>query len=120
MIIVIRNRKVVWKHRSYLLIFLLECQISGVAYREYIKTAKSDNLPEELLSENDIEVVLTTLCCYEYFFYNDTAPKEIYTDQKDYHKCSSSIKVCYIAKIYQSITVKKRLVTYLLEHFWRS
>ena len=117
MIIVIRNRKVVWKHGSYLLIFLLECQISGVTYREYIKTAKSDNLPEELLSENDIEVVLTTLCCYEYAANASEALQEISTDQKDYHKCSSSIKVCYIAKIYQSITVKKRLITYLLEHF---
>ena len=35
------------------------------------------------------------------------AVQKIATDQKDYHECSSCVIVCWIAKIYQSITVEK-------------
>ena len=36
------------------------------------------------------------------------AVQKIATDQKVYHKCSSCVTVCWIAKIYQSITVEKQ------------
>ena len=42
--------------RAVLLIFLLELEIFGVVYREYIKTAQWNNF----------EAVLTTFCCYDY------------------------------------------------------
>ena len=52
--------------RAVLLIFLLELEIFGVVYREYIKTAKNGEFCEELLSRNNFEAVLTTFCCYDY------------------------------------------------------
>ena len=59
----------------------------------------------------------STFCCYEYGVYASEAVQNIatVTDQKDCHKCSLCVIVCY----YQSITVKKRLVTYLLEHMFK-
>ena len=68
---------------------------------------------EELLSENDFEAVLATFSCYDHGASTSEAVQKIATDQKDYHKCSSCVIVCWIAKIYQSITVKKGwLITY--------
>ena len=67
--LIIRNRKIIWKHRSFLLIFWLELEIFGVAgwpYREYIKTAKNGSFCEELLGEIDFETVLANFCCYGY------------------------------------------------------
>ena len=62
-----RNRKIVRKHRWYLLIFLLELNLTlGWPYREYIKTVKNGSFCEELLSENDFTVVLANFCCYEF------------------------------------------------------
>ena len=52
--------------RAVLLIFLLELEISGWPYREYIKTAKNGGFCEELFSKNDFEAVLATSCCYDY------------------------------------------------------
>ena len=46
--ILVRNRKIVQKHRSHLLIFSPELEISGVAlYREYMKTAKNVSFCEK-------------------------------------------------------------------------
>ena len=36
----------------------------GWLYRVYIKTAKNGGFREELLSENELEVVLTFFCCF--------------------------------------------------------
>ena len=52
----------VWKHISYLLIFLLELELFG----EYIKGTKNGSFCEELLSENDFEAVLVDFSCYDY------------------------------------------------------
>ena len=79
----------------------------GWSYREYIKTAKNGGFCEVLLYENDFEAVLATFCCYEYGANASEAVQKIATDQKDYHKYSSCIIACLIAKIYQWITVKK-------------
>ena len=59
---------------------------------------------EELLSENDFEVVLANFGCYDYGANASVAVQKITTDQKDYDKCSPC--VCWIAEIYQSITVQ--------------
>ena len=87
--------------------------ISGWPYREYIKTVKNGDFSEELLSENDFEAVSATFCCYDYGTNASEAVQKVATDQKDYKKCSSCVIVCWISKIYQSITVKKVwLLTY--------
>ena len=78
-----------------------------------MKTAKNGGFCEELLSENDFKAILANFCCYHYGTNASEAVQKIATDQKDYHKCSSCAIVCWIAKIYQSITVKKGwLLTY--------
>ena len=64
-------------------------------------------LGKELPNKNDFEAVLASFCCYEYNAIVSEAVQKIPTDQKDYHKCSSCVIVCWIAKIYQSITMKK-------------
>ena len=38
----------------------------GWSYRDYIKTAKNGGFCEDLLSQNDLEAVLPTFCCYDY------------------------------------------------------
>ena len=75
--------------------------------REYIKTAKNFRLCEKLFSENGFEAVLATLCCYDYGANASEAFQKIVTDQKDYNKYSSCAIVCWIAKIYHWIAVKK-------------
>ena len=105
--IFIRNEKIVWKYRPYYWYFCLNLKYLGCPYREYIKTVKNDGFYEELLSENDFEAVLATFCCYDYGANASEAVQKIATDQKDYHKCSSCVIVCWIGKIYQSITMKK-------------
>ena len=71
-----------------------------IPYREYIKTAKIGGFCEEMLCENSSEAV-----------------QKIARVRRDYHKCSSCVIVCWIAKIYQSITDKK---DWLLRHLWCS
>ena len=68
---------------------------------------KNGGFCEELLSENNFEAVLANFCCYDYGANSSEVVQKIATNQKDYHKCSSCFIVCLIAKIYQSITVKK-------------
>ena len=58
-------------------------------------------------------LTLATFCCYDYGTNAFEVVQKIATDQEDFHKCSSCLIVCWIAKIYQSITVKKVwLLTY--------
>ena len=71
-----------------------------------MKTAKNGSFCEELISDNDFEAVLATFCCYGYGANNSEAVQKIATDQKDYYKCSSCVIVCWVTKIYQSITAK--------------
>ena len=110
--IVIRNGKIVWKHGPYCCYFPLNLKYPGWPYRAYIKTAKNGNCCEELLSENDIEAVLATFCCYDHSAKASEAVQKIATDQKEYRKCSSCVIICWIAKIYLSINnSEKWLVT---------
>ena len=65
---------------------------------------KNGGVCEELLSESDFEAVLATFCCYDYGANaSEVVQKIITNDQKEYHKCSSYVTVCSIAKIYLSI-----------------
>ena len=73
----------------------------GWSYRGYFKTAKNGGFCEELLNENDFEAALATFCCYDYGPNASEVVQKIATNQKDYHKCSSCVIVCWIAKIYQ-------------------
>ena len=98
-IIVITNGKIVWKHRPYCWYFRLNQKHLGLPYRAYIKTARNGSFCEELLSENDFEVALTTFCCYDHGANASETVQKIATDQKEYHKCSSCVIICWIAKI---------------------
>ena len=109
--IVIRNGKIVWKDGPYCWCFCLNLKYSGWQYRAYIKTAKNGHFCEEFLSENDIEAVLATLCCYDHGTKASEAVQKIATDQKEYRKCSSCVIICWIAKIYLSNKPINLLVT---------
>ena len=117
-IIVLRNGKIVWKHRPYCWYFRLNQKYLGLPYRAYIKTARNGSFCEELLSENDFEVALTTFCCYDHGANASETVQKIATDQK---RVSQMFLVCYnllnSQNTYQSITVKK---FWLLGHLRRS
>ena len=63
---VIRNGRIVWNNKPYCYYFGLNLKYFRWSYREYIKTARSVDFCEELLSEIDFEAVLVTFCCYEH------------------------------------------------------
>ena len=93
LIIVIRNRQIVWK--AVLSTFLLELELSGVAVQSiHKKSQKNCDFCEELLSEKDFEAVLTIFCCYDYSVKASEAVQKIATDQKKYHKCTSRVIIC--------------------------
>ena len=104
--IVIRNRKIVWKHGSYCWHFCLKLKYPRWPYSEYIKTAKNGGLVRSCS-------VKMTWGCFSHFMLlwllcqDSEAVQKTVTDQKDYNKCSSCVIVGWIAKIYVSITVKK-------------
>ena len=50
----------VWRHRSYLLIFSLELEIFGIAVQKVHQNNENGQLLEELLIENEFEAVLVT------------------------------------------------------------
>ena len=86
-----------------LLILSLDLKFLGWPYRKYIKTAKNGCFhcfSEEFLSGNDFQAVLATFCCYDYGANASEAVEKIATDQKDCHKCSLYVIVCYITKAY--------------------
>ena len=108
--IVIRNGKINWKHEPYC--FRLNLKYLGWPYRAYIKTAKSGDICEKLLSVNDFEAILATYCCYHNGAKAAEAVQKIATNQKVYLKSLSYVTICWIAKIYISINnSEKRLVT---------
>ena len=110
--IVRRNGKIVWKHGQQCWYFCLNLKYLRRPYTAYIKTAKNGGFCEKLLSENDFEAVLATFCCYDYGANASQAVHKIAPDQKEYHKCSTCVTICWIAKIYLSINnSEKRLVT---------
>ena len=74
---------------------------------------KNGGFCEELLNENDFDAVLAIFCRYDYGANAFEAVQQIAANQKDYHKCSSCVVVCWTVKICNS---EKRLVTYLLGH----
>ena len=109
--IVIRNGKIVWKHRPYCWYFVLNLKYLRWPYRAYIKTAKNGNFWEELLSGNDFEAVLATFCSYDHGTRTSEAVQKTVTDQKEYGKWTSCVIVCWIAKIHLSINSEKWLIT---------
>ena len=65
------------------------------------------------LVNNDFEAFFAAFSCYDYGASGSEAVQIIATYQKDYHKCSSCVIVCWIAKISHSMSVKKGwLLTY--------
>ena len=68
--------------------------------QEYIKTAKNGDFCEKFSGQNDFEDALATFCCYYYSDNASEAVQKIATDKKDHQKCSSSVIICWIAKIY--------------------
>ena len=68
--------------------------IPGLAVQRLYQNSKNGGFCKELLSKNDFEAVLATLCCYDYGAKAFEAIQKIATDQKDYHKCSSCVIVC--------------------------
>ena len=74
-------------------IFLLELEVSGVVVHRIHWNNKKGSFCEKLLSENDFGTILATFCCYDYGANVSEAVQKIATDQKDYHKCSSCVKV---------------------------
>ena len=102
--IVIINWNIVWKHGPYCWFFSSNLKLLEWPYRAYIKTEKNGGFCEGLLSENSFEGVLTTFCCYEYDANASEAVQRIATDQKEYRSCSSYVTICWITKIYLSIS----------------
>ena len=78
--IVIRNGKLIWKHRPHCWYFRLNLKYLGWPYREYSKTATNGSFWEELVSENDFEAVLATFCCYGYAANASEAVQKIATE----------------------------------------
>ena len=66
----------------------------GWPYRAYIKKAKNGAFCEELLSENELETVLGTFCCYDHGAKVSEAVPKIATDEKVYRNCSSCVIIC--------------------------
>ena len=65
-----------------------------------------------LLSENYFENILATFCCSKYGSNVFEAVQKIATDQRDYHKCSLCVIVCWRGKIYQAISMWKKVDYY--------
>ena len=103
-IIVIRHGKIVWKHGPHCWCFRLNLKYPGLLCRAYIKTAKNGDFCEELFSENDIEVVLTTFYFFDHGAKASAAVQKIATDHKEYRKCSWCVIICWIAKIHLAIS----------------
>ena len=99
-----------FSNHIYLTIFCniwsAERDISGLIVQRIHQNIENGGFYEKLLSENDFEAVLAHFCCYDYRANASEVVQTIAADQKHCHKCSSCVIVCWIAKIYQSITVK--------------
>ena len=125
--------------RAVLLIFSLELEISRVAVQRMHLNSKKWWALWGIAQWTDIEAILANACYYNYEANASEAVQKIAIDQKYYHKFSSCIIVCWIVKIYHSMTMKKgwlvtcwytsivafhdnekRLVSYLLVHLHRS
>ena len=83
--IVVRNRKIVWKHSLYCWYFHLNLTYLGWPYKEHIKTAKNGRFCEKLLNENDFEAVLANFCCYDFGANTSEAVQKISTRALELH-----------------------------------
>ena len=104
--IVVRNGKIVWKHRPYCWYLCLNLKCLRWPYRTYIKIAKNGNFRQELLGENDFETVLVTFCCYDHGAKAYEEAQKIASDQREYRKCSLYVINCWITKTYLPINQK--------------
>ena len=93
-----------------MLIFLLEREILSVAVPRISQDRRKWWFLSGIAQRKWLlRTLLVTFCCYEYGANASEAVQKIAIDQKDYDKCSSGVLlaiVCWIAAIYQSITVK--------------
>ena len=116
---VIRNGKMVWKHGLIIDIFAWTWNIwdggteNTSKQRKMVAFMRNCSVKITLRLFQPLSVVMTMVATLE-------AVQKIATNPKDYHKYSSCVTVCWIVKIYQSITVKKGwLPPYLLGHLRR-
>ena len=89
-----KKRKDSLETRAILLIFSLEFEISGVAVQSIHQNSEKWRFCEDLLSENNIEVVLATFCCYDHGAKASEAVQKIATDKKEHCKCSLCVMIC--------------------------
>ena len=80
--------------RAVLLKFSLDREISGVAVHSI-----HQNSEKWWRSGNDFEAVLVSFSCYDHGANASEAVRKIATDRKEYHKCSSCVIICLIAKM---------------------
>ena len=59
-----------------------------MAVQSIHQNSKKGDFCEELLSENNFEAVLATICCYDDGAKVSEVVQEIVTDQKEHRKCS--------------------------------
>ena len=91
-----------------------------ISYTNTCQVAMLDELRKKRLpSENDFKAVSATFCCYDSGANVSEVFQKIVTDQKDYHECSSCVMDCWVANIYQWITVKKRRLLRHLRRSWK-
>ena len=89
-----KKRKDSLETQAILLIFLLEFEISGVTLQGIHQNSEKWRLCEELLSGNDFEAALATLCCQDYGANASEAVQKVATNKNDYRKCFSSVINC--------------------------
>ena len=95
-IIVIKNGNICLRRGPYCWYFHLTLKYFGWLY-----ISENRSVCEEMHSENEFEAVLSNFCRYDYDANASETVQKIATDQKDYHKCSSCVVVCWIVKICQ-------------------
>ena len=94
---------------AVLLMFLLELEISGVVVLSIHQNSEEWWL---VWGENDLEAVLATFCCYDHGAKASEEVQKIATDQKEYHKCSLCVIICWIAERYLSINDCEKWLKY--------
>ena len=103
----LKKRKDSIEKRAVLLIFSFELEIAGIGVQRIHQNSEKWWLLWGVAQLKWLEAVLATFCYYDYGTNASKAVRKIARDQKDYHKCPSYVIVCWVAKIYKSITVKK-------------
>ena len=107
-LIVIINGKIVWKHGPCCWYFRLNLEYLGWLYKSIHQNSKKWQLLWGIAQWKWLWGCLATFCCYDHDAKASQAVQKISTDQKEYHKCSLYVMICWIAKIYLSINVSEK------------